>query len=63
MKCYTEDTSFCVGACGRDEHGQFLQVYTRRFQRTPTIAEADQATGMREALHWLWNNCWHYGRK
>ncbi|MCI65101.1 hypothetical protein A2U01_0086359, partial [Trifolium medium] len=29
--CYTEDNSFCVGTCIRDENGQFMQAYTRRF--------------------------------
>jgi ribonuclease HI len=53
--CYIEDNSFCIGACVRDEHGKFLQAYTRRFQGIPTIAKAE-ATGMREALQWLLNN-------
>jgi hypothetical protein len=39
--CYTDDNSLCVGACIRDEHGQFLQAYTRRFQGMPPIAEAE----------------------
>jgi hypothetical protein len=41
--------------CVRDEHEQFLQAYTRRFQDISTIAKAE-ATRMREVLHWLWNN-------
>jgi hypothetical protein len=46
--CYTKDNSF-FGVCIGNEHGQFLQAYTRRFQSIPTIAKVE-ATGMSEVL-------------
>jgi ribonuclease HI len=50
--CYTQENSYCVGVCSRDEHGRFMKAYTKHFNGTPSVAEAE-AMGVKEALVWL----------
>ncbi|MCH92466.1 60S ribosomal protein L23 [Trifolium medium] len=52
--CYMQDNIYCVGVCSRDEQGRFMKAYTKQFQGTPSVAEAE-AMGVKEALLWLWN--------
>jgi ribonuclease HI len=49
---YIEQNIFCIGACLRDEQGQFMKAFAKRFEGQPNISEAE-AIGLLEALKWL----------
>ncbi|MCI36229.1 cytochrome P450, partial [Trifolium medium] len=53
--CYAEHNFFCVAACLRDDNGNFVAAFTKRFEGKPAIAEAE-AIGVMEALTWLHNS-------
>ncbi|XP_045829124.1 uncharacterized protein LOC123920841 [Trifolium pratense] len=50
--CYMEQNIYSVGACIRNEQGQFVQAYAKRSAGCPNIAEAE-AMGLLEVLRWL----------
>ncbi|MCI47071.1 60S ribosomal protein L23, partial [Trifolium medium] len=43
---------YCIGACLRDDKGQFVAAFAKRFEGQPAIDEAE-AVGVLEALKWM----------
>ncbi|PNX94584.1 ribonuclease H, partial [Trifolium pratense] len=50
--CYAEQNFYCIGACLRDDKGQFVAAYAKRFEGQPAIDEAE-TIGVLEALKWM----------
>jgi ribonuclease HI len=53
--CYAEQNFYCIAACLRDDKGQFVAAFAKRFEGQPAIDEAE-AIGVLETLQWLHNS-------
>jgi ribonuclease HI len=50
--CYVEQNFYCIAACLRDDKGQFVATFAKRFEGQRAIDEAE-AIGVMEALKCL----------
>jgi hypothetical protein len=55
--CYVNDNVYCVAACVRNNQGQFIRAYSKRFDGTPNIAEAEAMRMKKPCVGWKKLTC------